>query len=799
MGGGLAFLTKKSFNPANWSNQRLVWEARQKNETEKRRLVERESQIKREREEEELARVVGGEEEGGRKALGFVYEAGKVPGLDRKSNGQNDDEIGGGVPSSGQEGVGESLFERQPGDDDAAAAFRAMLARGAAADEPAPQQAAAAAQADAQEGDSAEGTAEEDEKRPWENDHRTNLEKAVGRGINAGSGVTLAQQMERFPMLKGAPMVLQKPQGGGDSKKEGSAVNVAGLNFKPLGQVLRNIQCLNAQPVATAVLATLALSRAQHQEGTPQQLEAVAVGEAALAEQLLSHPDVVDAVKVATEAYDSNYRVSFPPTEDFVIGLLVNPCGANGTYGRDDDVANGWDCCMNRFGQGEYAFRPGTRNRFSNGYSNGIPTSPDEPLHNIDLVDEHGNALDFRYSRRADDVLYIDESCVGLRDPHSACIADRFAAAGSKMTPACWDHNQTVDATLDCYTPVGKKKPHCVQVAYSQNAFISVCGGEFANDDRCGTWLEIHKENGTPYDDEATILSETKLTTPVTNGFLTTTMSLHYKGDPSRILCSYEESTISVGSMVRINNKASSCCCPPWLSPIRKSKIGAFLCPKRQGSKDGGPFAPALKSLEEEYADADYQQAFPLCPDLGKADEDALLCTQERLFTDIPPSHPSRYFVRPCMPLVEAEDDGGHSSADLSGVYDGVCPLGDTFRGCGLASSGGGCQEKDSSFRFTDEIGKVVHVPDPDNSDDKYGVSFNDGRSVYWFEREELDFLMPEGNYQLWFVQRNRLEKIVQKKKPFRVTWPRCTFDTASNRYFPYAQLDNTGKPLAAS
>lgn len=55
MGGGLAFLTKKSFNPANWTNQKQVWEARQKETIEKRRLAEQDAQLKREREEKELA------------------------------------------------------------------------------------------------------------------------------------------------------------------------------------------------------------------------------------------------------------------------------------------------------------------------------------------------------------------------------------------------------------------------------------------------------------------------------------------------------------------------------------------------------------------------------------------------------------------------------------------------------------------------------------------------------------------------------------------------------------------------
>ena len=222
MGGGLAFLTKKSFNPANWSNQRQVWEARQNQETENRRIAERDSQLKREREEEELARVVGGEEGGGRKALGFMYDAGKVPGLDRKngSNNEDDEEYSyGNSNNHHKEGDGgdkkvveSSIFERQPGDDDATAAFRAMLARGTTHnddDKPTSNSAQstmtvgeAALKDDNEDGGKHN---DNDDAKTFKPDHRTNLEKAVGRGINAGSGVTLAQQMERFPMLKGAP------------------------------------------------------------------------------------------------------------------------------------------------------------------------------------------------------------------------------------------------------------------------------------------------------------------------------------------------------------------------------------------------------------------------------------------------------------------------------------------------------------------------------------------------------------------------------------------------------------------
>ena len=243
MGGGLAFLTKKSFNPANWRNQREVWEARQNADSEKRRISERDAQLKREREEEDLARVVGGEEGGGRKALSFMYDAGKVPGLERKkgdADGADKEDYNNGKHH--KQGGETSLYERQPGDDDAAAAFRAMLAKGipTEAEQSDNLQHSMTAGEAALKGDGEEESKQEDDK-DFKPDNRTNLEKAVGRGINSGSGLTLAQQMERFPMLKGAPVALEKSKGGDDEKETDAA---ASLVFKPFGSQIRNVKCL---------------------------------------------------------------------------------------------------------------------------------------------------------------------------------------------------------------------------------------------------------------------------------------------------------------------------------------------------------------------------------------------------------------------------------------------------------------------------------------------------------------------------------------------------------------------------
>jgi hypothetical protein len=85
-----------------------------------------------------------------------------------------------------------------------------------------------------------------------------------------------------------------------------------------------------------------------------------------------------------------------------------------------------------------------------------------------------------------------------LRDPYSYCLENRLKAIKSPFNPFCWDHNQTVDATLRCYTHTGMRRSHCMQLSYSQNAFFSLCGSEFAKNLHyyCGTYIEIHRKNG---------------------------------------------------------------------------------------------------------------------------------------------------------------------------------------------------------------------------------------------------------------------------------------------------------------
>jgi len=211
MGGGLAFLSKKRFNPSNFSNQRQVWEAKQKASLEEQKQKEREEQLKREREDEELARSLGGKVGGDAHQLKFMYDA--PPGLAKqaaKSEDNNHNEF----------------TDFDPGDDEAAAEFRRMIMQGNQIHNQ------TSTNDTGETGDSASAaTAAITSKESTKLDTRTQLEKEAGRAIQSGA-VTLQEQLERFPQLKGAPMA------------QGMSTQNVHVAFKPMGQQLRNVRCL---------------------------------------------------------------------------------------------------------------------------------------------------------------------------------------------------------------------------------------------------------------------------------------------------------------------------------------------------------------------------------------------------------------------------------------------------------------------------------------------------------------------------------------------------------------------------
>ena len=221
---GLKFLSKKGFNPQNQVNQKNVWEREHASKNEQERVRQRDTQLKNEREDEELARAREGERGGSQAQLRFMYDA--PPGLTGAQKEQHEETNNDGAKPSVSAG---SLSQIQPGDDAAAAAFRRMLAGPSMIEE------------ETTNNEEKEDTklsfgpvlqgSDMEKVKAIKPEGLSALEKAVGRRDKA-PGLSLAEQMQRFPQLKNAPMA----KGMSDTN-----VNVA---FKPLGAELRNVKCL---------------------------------------------------------------------------------------------------------------------------------------------------------------------------------------------------------------------------------------------------------------------------------------------------------------------------------------------------------------------------------------------------------------------------------------------------------------------------------------------------------------------------------------------------------------------------
>ena len=242
---GMAFLSKKGFNPQNNSNRKQVYEAQQASKLEKERIRKREQQLKKERDDEELCQATGR----GTTQLRFMYDA--PPGLEGKKNKPDDGDYDEGIePSSTNNSQKQQqhndVTKAQPGDDAAAAAFRQMFAtanqnnnqdegddinynngRRNQKEQHGFAPVLQGSNFDALAAKMEEGNTNKD----GAGDARSALEKAVGRR-DRGGALTLDEQIARFPQLKNAPMA------------KGMSATDVNVSFKPLGAQMRNVKCL---------------------------------------------------------------------------------------------------------------------------------------------------------------------------------------------------------------------------------------------------------------------------------------------------------------------------------------------------------------------------------------------------------------------------------------------------------------------------------------------------------------------------------------------------------------------------
>lgn len=318
------------------------------------------------------------------------------------------------------------------------------------------------------------------------------------------------------------------------------------------------------------------------------------------------HPDVNLLYNPMSIYNNTNYYIfRYPISTEYVIGINIDPCRGNA-----------YNCCMNVFGSAEYPalLRPNLQQERVYKYI--VIASPEEVQKNYYLVDELGSAVSSTNSRSPDDYQVWNDTCTGVDTPYGYCAGRNYAYQRSPVRPACEDNNSSVNVMQGCYTPDGVYQQYCVQVAYTSNTFIPQCG---RNDDgNCGTYLEVHMSHGTPYHTEREIISQVQITTRNVTGYYTTVLPLTWKGDPTKVLCSYTETFLRVGSLVYIKSSAPVCCCPPPFSS--ETNIGSFQCPV--GSTANGAFAYRPYALYDTLLVDDLMQNYPYCPIDLSANED---------------------------------------------------------------------------------------------------------------------------------------------------------------------------------
>eukprot|EP00752_Nemacystus_decipiens_P006299 g5679.t1 len=520
---------------------------------------------------------------------------------------------------------------------------------------------------------------------------------------------------------------------------------------------------------AAAVAATVSLPRGaegQYNADTPLFEENMEKGQADLISSLKGG-EYVDQVFHPERQYEDTdkFVFDFPDSSDYTIGIIVDPC-----------KGNSYDCCHRFYGAPEYpllidpdrtSFRAVDKYRFAD---------TTEVLANTVIVDKEGVEVPLANSRFADDEIVIEENCTAAGEPEGlSCVGFRQKQQRSANVARCMDNNQTVDAGGSCQNLHGEISEHCLALGYSQTAISVTCGGKFAEDDHCGTFLELHMGYANFYVDTEEVLSEVRLLTENVTGYTTTTIPTTWMNDSSRVLCAFEHASLLEGTMVLVSEDAPVCCCPRAFS--QKDSLGSLFCPVYNSLE--GPFAASPTTVAEQLAFEEDSQVYPFCPWL-EDNEDLMVLSEY--------SAPwKRFFTREAASVRWDNATSSFTSSDLDGTYDGVCGY---FPQC-AQSTAGVCGGEDREYTFGGHVGKITLVPD-DPADQQYLVTFNDGRTSYGFNQEHLQ-VEQDYNYEVWWVQRTLYNFRVQARKPLTVTSPTCTFDSTNGQYYPYAMLDADG------
>ncbi|CAN0212441.1 unnamed protein product [Ectocarpus sp. 12 AP-2014] len=455
----------------------------------------------------------------------------------------------------------------------------------------------------------------------------------------------------------------------------------------------------------------------------------------------------------------------YPDSSDYTIGIIVDPC-----------KGNSYDCCDRFYGAPEYPMLIDPDQSSYRVVDKYLFADTTEILANTVIVDKEGVTVPTANSRFADDEIVIEDNCTAAGVPDGlSCVGFRQKQQRSTSVARCTDNNQTVDAGSSCQNVAGEVSEHCLAVGYSQTAISVICGGDFAEDDHCGTFLELHVGYANYYADTEGVLSEVRLLTANVTGYTTTTIPTTWMNDSSKILCAFEHASLLEGTMVLIAEEAPVCCCPRTFS--QKDQLGSLFCPVHNSLE--GPFAATLTSIADLLTFEEESQTYPFCPSLDE-NEDLMVVSEYSTSWE-------RFFTREAASVGWDNATATYTSDDLEGNYDGVCEY---LPQCAL-SAVGTCNGDDREYTFKGQVGKITLVPD-DPEDEQYEVTFNNGRTSYGFNQEHLQ-VEQDYNYEIWWVQRTLHNFRVQARKPITVTSPTCAFDSTNGQYYPYAILDDDG------
>jgi hypothetical protein len=110
------------------------------------------------------------------------------------------------------------------------------------------------------------------------------------------------------------------------------------------------------------------------------------------------------------------------------------------------------------------------------------------------VIDRNGENVPYGNLRISDYENYFHADCKGDQDPFPECIGKQIARTRNELNPPCWDYNDTIDSRFStCRQADGTEKNYCLEFAFSTNAFVMECRGDYESDLTCGTYVELHR------------------------------------------------------------------------------------------------------------------------------------------------------------------------------------------------------------------------------------------------------------------------------------------------------------------